>query len=779
MKRFLCVVLALIITVGCVPCLAAEPDWSTPFGPQAEARLCDTGRGYLAYSFYSSAIYYSEDGAAWTDLSDRSWVKEAAAYTYLGVGGLGHRELEVLWTGSEYMMRQSMLDDPRLTHQRYGDSPRNNFVTFLDEDFQVIGEIGFDGPVTAIRYDGDDGDSGLYWATTASGIETAFTRADWTPAFRDVPAGAWYAPYVDVCVEEGLMQGVGGGKFEPERQLTSAEAMMLAYRLYCLQHGEDPGVTAAPTEWNLLTLTLSNGVEITGYGDDEIGAGPFSYFDGYSDVGCLTADLCYGEGVKDAVEGPATVTVNGETYSGQASFVNVTNGLTFFPEGYSSDPQAEQAAARIKEAFSRGVDPKFWWRDACYTIAQRGWDDVLPIDDFGRFSTFRWEYAQALDRATEELEAVNHIEIIPDIRDEAVLRLYRAGVLNGVDETGRFRPYDTLTRAEAAAMVARVLKPELRLRFRLPGALAQDDLAGLTKLGEVPHGALFSRHLGTGFAAFLTVEGGEEVWTLITKDGRRLTLDGEPQQQSGGLLVLSRDFQYGVLDLDTFEMILPYGPYTYCEVKEDGFHQDGVHIITNDPSKDYPAYLVWDDLDHPTELSYAAHTARDNYHEGLRLAMDVETFLLGYRDARYEFVIPPQWVDAQVFRDGYAAVAVVDGEKHLWGIIDTHGTTVVPPRYAHMENCGQGVFYCSTGDAQSLVFAGSAERLELPLDGYQCPSFQNGYAVVNLENDAGAYYMDLTGAQASPFFDWAGPVDADGDALVGLNGHVYRMELTR
>ena len=102
MKQILCVFLALSITFGCVPCLAAEPDWSTPFGPQAEARLCDTGRGYLAYSFYSSVTYYSEDGAAWTDLSDRSWVKEAAAYTYLGVGGLGHRELEILWTGSEY-----------------------------------------------------------------------------------------------------------------------------------------------------------------------------------------------------------------------------------------------------------------------------------------------------------------------------------------------------------------------------------------------------------------------------------------------------------------------------------------------------------------------------------------------------------------------------------------------------------------------------------------------------------------------------------------------------
>lgn len=283
--------------------------------------------------------------------------------------------------------------------------------------------------------------------------------------FSDVSPDDWFAPYVEVCVETGLMEGVGDGRFDPQRTLTGAEAMTLAYRLYCLQQSEDSVIDAAPAEWNLLTMTLSNGVEITGYGDNEIGAGPFSYFDGYSYVGCLTADLYYGEGVKNAVEGPATVAVNGKTYAGQVTFVNGTSGLTFFPEGYPDDPAAKTDYIEIKQAAYQGVDPDCWWRDICYTIVQRGWDEVLPVWEFDAYSYYRWEYAHALDRTADELGPINQIEVIPDFQDDTVLRLYRADILGGVDQAGNFNGRGTLTRAEAAAMLARVLEPELRLHL--------------------------------------------------------------------------------------------------------------------------------------------------------------------------------------------------------------------------------------------------------------------------------------------------------------------------
>ena len=56
--------------------------------------------------------------------------------------------------------------------------------------------------------------------------------------------------------------------------------------------------------------------------------------------------------------------------------------------------------------------------------------------------------------------------VIPDLGDRygtrAILRLYGAGILVGVDKTGRFHGDGELTRAQAATILARVLQPEAR-----------------------------------------------------------------------------------------------------------------------------------------------------------------------------------------------------------------------------------------------------------------------------------------------------------------------------
>ena len=50
----------------------------------------------------------------------------------------------------------------------------------------------------------------------------------------DVDPGAWYADEVARAAQLGLMEGVGGGLFEPERAVTRAEAATIAVRLYDL-----------------------------------------------------------------------------------------------------------------------------------------------------------------------------------------------------------------------------------------------------------------------------------------------------------------------------------------------------------------------------------------------------------------------------------------------------------------------------------------------------------------------------------------------------------------
>ena len=50
--------------------------------------------------------------------------------------------------------------------------------------------------------------------------------------YSDVPLDAWYKDDVYRARELGLMEGVGGGKFEPDRAPTRAELAAVAVRLY-------------------------------------------------------------------------------------------------------------------------------------------------------------------------------------------------------------------------------------------------------------------------------------------------------------------------------------------------------------------------------------------------------------------------------------------------------------------------------------------------------------------------------------------------------------------
>lgn len=49
--------------------------------------------------------------------------------------------------------------------------------------------------------------------------------------YTDVPDGAWYAPAAEALREQGIMNGVGGGKFGPEETFTRAQLATVLYRM--------------------------------------------------------------------------------------------------------------------------------------------------------------------------------------------------------------------------------------------------------------------------------------------------------------------------------------------------------------------------------------------------------------------------------------------------------------------------------------------------------------------------------------------------------------------
>lgn len=343
----------------------------------------------------------------------------------------------------------------------------------------------------------------IYTVDLATGeLEVAHTGEVPSPAhptvnvFTDVPAGNWFEKGVATCAGKGVMVGTGGDSFSPERELSQAECLTLAFRLYDLMQGNEHAVEKAPEDWGKLTLTLADGTVFEGYGyQSEEENQVFHWWggrNGYEGACAQVPGWTYGDleaGAKaqrewmDAhkdicgADAPATLTLNGVTYQGTANCL-----MPVGPYVFQFEPECEKTAevnAILHHAVFREVGPDRWWRDTAYTITQRELEDIFDPVEFSSLPASRSFFAQLIADACEgHLEKINTIGDIPDLPREfpgpvtypkaelyrdAVYALYEAGILTGVDQAGTFAADNTLTRAEAAVMVARALDETQRI----------------------------------------------------------------------------------------------------------------------------------------------------------------------------------------------------------------------------------------------------------------------------------------------------------------------------
>ena len=100
---------------------------------------------------------------------------------------------------------------------------------------------------------------------------SAFTKTNtYTEGqFTDVPSEQWYASEVKSTYELGLMQGVGGGLFQPDGNVTVAEAITMAARASSINAGETID-TSAGGEWYTpyVDYAVSKGFVASGQFDD-------------------------------------------------------------------------------------------------------------------------------------------------------------------------------------------------------------------------------------------------------------------------------------------------------------------------------------------------------------------------------------------------------------------------------------------------------------------------------------------------------------------------------
>lgn len=147
----------------------------------------------------------------------------------------------------------------------------------------------------------------------------------------------------------------------------------------------------------------------------------------------------------------------------------------------------------------------------------------------------REDFVYLLNQGVALSGSINNISRLPDTRDPVVLSFYNAGILTGTDPFyGSFEGDKGLTRAETAAMVARVVRPSLRkeLVFLVPKA----EMGAAQKAWQETHSAGSSSD--AVFATALAINRytglygtGEKDWMCldcgISSDAVLLYLDGQ------------------------------------------------------------------------------------------------------------------------------------------------------------------------------------------------------------------------------------------------------------
>ena len=90
-----------------------------------------------------------------------------------------------------------------------------------------------------------------------------------TVAFGDVAPDAWYAEAVEALASLGIVEGVGGGMFAPERTITRAEFTVIAMRFAQLETGgENPFSDVSADDW---------------FYDYVVGSAQYGWITGYAD----------------------------------------------------------------------------------------------------------------------------------------------------------------------------------------------------------------------------------------------------------------------------------------------------------------------------------------------------------------------------------------------------------------------------------------------------------------------------------------------------------------
>lgn len=538
--------------------------------------------------------------------------------------------------------------------------------------------------------------------------------------FVDVSPGDWFAPYVEVCAKEGLLNGVGEGKFNPQGVLNGDEALVMAARVLLAANGE---------------AEFPKGPDAQGFWDE------FGWEEGLK--------YSFGTSVEDT-----------------QSYANA------------------------------------WYWDALYYLAKAAGPELFPQESVV-YSTDRQTFFRALAFACKglDLPTLNSVEQVPGTRDPEILRLYQAGIVSGTDLYGSFDGQLPLTRAEAAAALARIAEPGLRLRFTpqsqsYPYTLTclMDDYGGNAGWFTYPVLALPGGTAYGGASGLLSLDGVLHPWP-----GNTPSFGLERSGEYAWFSCWNEDTPddpwdqlRGLMDR-TGQMAVPLGAYGQVRATQDG----RLLATGSGESEDAPWYLLNRDLTVAAELPPVSALPENGstnsgpaswygLNQGLLAYQDGESGLWGYVDQSGRWLVKPVWASAGNYCRGYAAAQNQEG---LWGCIDLKGNIVLPFQYSLLEPArdswdyeGPMIFAFQDENGQTGLLTLNGPTCYIPLDSedFHIRAFQNGYGLCFSGYDHPySWYINALGETVSEKFDWAGPITADGQGFVGMDQKIYRIQFEK
>ena len=147
------------------------------------------------------------------------------------------------------------------------------------------------------------------------------------------------------------------------------------------------------------------------------------------------------------------------------------NGL-FDPEGTLTISQAITLAAKTRAHFNGDTVPTVsggtWYDGAVAYAKEQGIISGLEFANYDKAATraeMAFLFAHALPDS--EYKPINNVTELPDVNDntkysEEILKLYNAGILSGSDKYGTFETNNQITRAQATAILNRLVNADNR-----------------------------------------------------------------------------------------------------------------------------------------------------------------------------------------------------------------------------------------------------------------------------------------------------------------------------